>query len=169
MHIGDADRDGFPDVLVTLEKEGTRIVQLLNNSFGAAATADAPEQRDFVPMKAPSLEALRGVLSASFVDLGNKGSLDILINHADANNVSSATIFNNAPRAHYFVSVSGTNGVCREWCDSPSPRFVTPEPVGSSLAGKYVLLFFFFKKKGLLFYWFWIDWLALLFDLFFQA
>ena len=138
VRIGDADRDGYPDALVALEKEGTRFALLLNNSQLAAAAGGAPELREFVPVTSKGVAPLASatnILSASFADLGNKGSLDVLLNHASTTNASSSTLFNNMPRAHYFVSVMGTNGICRAWCDEPSPRFVTPEPVGASLAG----------------------------------
>jgi hypothetical protein len=146
LRFGDIDRDGYPDMLVPiLTTGGARKVQLwrnvpcLNATLCGSSASESVERRGFVRVSGAQVAALDDaidIMTASFVDLGDKGSLDILLNFAAADGtVHATTLFNNLERSKFFLYLTSTNGVCRQWCSSPSPTFVNPAPVGAALAG----------------------------------
>jgi hypothetical protein len=147
LRFGDVNRDGYPDVLVPVQSaaSGERKVQLWlnvacdNTTNCGSSASESVERRGFARMGGAEVSALDhavDVMTASFVDLGDKGSLDILLNFAATNgSVHAATLFNNLERSQFFLYLTSTNGVCRQWCSSPSPTFVHPDPVGAALAG----------------------------------
>jgi integrin alpha FG-GAP repeat containing protein 1 len=148
LRFGDFDLDGFVDVLVpALAADGTRRAQLWMNApctsdLCGASAPEAVTRRGFVRRVGDDVALLddaADVLTASFVDLGDKGRLDILLNLANNGSrpLRSATLFNNVPVAGngFFVQLTSTNGVCKQWCSSPQSTFVRPSPVGSAVSG----------------------------------
>lgn len=149
VRFGDVDLDGFVDALLVVRDDaGVARAQLWMNvpcvedRCGSSASA-AVERRGFEQRRGADvalLDAAAGLLTASFVDLGDKGRLDVLLNFAANASapVRAATLFNNAPVAGngFFLYLTTTNGVCQQWCSSPAPAmFARPSPVGSAVTG----------------------------------
>ncbi|KAJ5068550.1 t-cell immunomodulatory protein [Anaeramoeba ignava] len=140
IHVGDFNIDGFPDILFVMQKENSQetSVQLWEN-------VDCIGCRGFNPRifkrKTDSLGKLNDLkygFVASFMDIGESGTLDIVVQSNPgifSNQQNYISLFkNNIFHDAYFFKTFGLNGVCNAWCPTP-PAFPNPKPYGTGSPG----------------------------------
>lgn len=159
--VGDYNKDGYPDLLVTAAKEfqGGSVAVLLENvacgqaGLGVAGCGpgrgggdDWKEERTFV--KAPQSELLQSipnVVGVSFVDLDEDGTLDMMLQTVEVVDHGAARpptvrrrptfIQNNLFFDSFFLKLSMLNGACDGECE-PHNKSVSPfKPWGVNYAG----------------------------------
>lgn len=130
IRAGDYNVDRFTDLLVPLLPSTNNIAQMslwksiacTNDACGSAATH--AKRRTFQAVADDSSSALSnlpGAFSASWFDLDESGSLDILVNMETTNSLqqrvnSIAALTNNYFNDGYFVKMLGLNGLCTVNC-----------------------------------------------------
>lgn len=164
LHLGDFNKDGYPDlVLVTipdrtasggrnsLSGKGETRVHLLRNlecskvpaseKANLGCSADRPEGRSFIKVTAGAnaLEVVRDVRSASWLDIDEDGSLDLLLQRtpstSDGTDSSRRITFiqNNYFHDSFFLKALTLNGACQGFCEpDDTPKF---RPWGTNYGG----------------------------------
>eukprot|EP00744_Colponema_vietnamica_P011702 GILI01016452.1.p1 GENE.GILI01016452.1~~GILI01016452.1.p1 ORF type:complete len:661 (+),score=176.08 GILI01016452.1:102-2084(+) len=138
VRIGDFDLDGYPDLLVVLQDPqvagGGGKVALLAN-VACTATICSPEAaaagRRTARLQTVGVSELYSVLNvvaAAFIDLDEKGSLDVMLLSEKTGSdgkirYSVSTVYNNFFNDGFFLKALGLNGVCGSEC-SPVPYSV---------------------------------------------
>ncbi|SOV01428.1 uncharacterized protein UDID_01003 [Ustilago sp. UG-2017a] len=164
LHLGDYNKDGYPDlVLVTIPDragsggrnspagKGETRVHILRNLECSKVPAsekaklgcspDRPEGRTFIKVTggANALEVLRDVRSASWLDIDEDGSLDLLLQRtpsaSDGTDSSRRITFiqNNYFHDSFFLKALTLNGACQGFCEpEAAPKF---RPWGTNYGG----------------------------------
>ncbi|PRP77564.1 hypothetical protein PROFUN_00425 [Planoprotostelium fungivorum] len=147
IRAGDVDRDGYPDLLVPYRSdEGEKKVQLLMNLPCEVKVIERGRTegekgkgcggRSFAPLGTTSgdLSLFEDVHTAAFLDLDEKGKLDIIVMHGNKERVS--LVYNNLVNDAFFLKTMALNGLCVGWCGSGSSMtFTTPKPYGVNQYG----------------------------------
>jgi len=130
IRAGDYNVDRFTDLLVPLLPASNNIAQMTlwesvactHEACGTPATSAKRRTFHFVAGESSSaLSSLPGAFSASWFDLDESGSLDILVNMETTNSLqqrvhSVAAITNNYFNDGYFIKTLGLNGLCTVNC-----------------------------------------------------
>ncbi|KAJ1030055.1 hypothetical protein NDA16_000968 [Ustilago loliicola] len=164
LHLGDYNKDGYPDlVLVTIPDrtasggrnspggKGETRVHILRNlecnkvpaseKANLGCSADRPEGRTFIKVTggANSLEMVRDVRSASWLDIDEDGTLDLLLQRtpsvSDGIDSSRRITFiqNNYFHDSFFLKALTLNGACQGFCEpNDAPKF---RPWGTNYGG----------------------------------
>lgn len=125
---GDFDKDGFLDVVLTLRAfgGGTR-VRLWRNvvdvddgrgrTLEKAACESPMYQGGGGACGIAELEKLEGGYAAAFMDLSERGGLDILVLFRDGGGHKAKVVASLADAGNTFVKATALNGACWGWCD----------------------------------------------------
>ncbi|KIS72216.1 uncharacterized protein UMAG_11447 [Mycosarcoma maydis] len=164
LHLGDYNKDGYPDlVLITIPDQlasggrnnvrgsgETRVHILRNLECSKVPTSkkgdlgcrqDQPEARTFIKVAAGanSIEILRDVRSASWLDIDEDGTLDLLLQRtpsiSDGLDSSRRITFvqNNYFHDSFFLKALTLNGACQSLCEpKDAPKF---QPWGTNYGG----------------------------------
>ncbi|GAA5978759.1 hypothetical protein JCM10908_004473 [Rhodotorula pacifica] len=148
--VGDFNIDGYPDLLIVTSdphhSKRDKRAQILESVACGKGVAGCTEEdvkkkrRAFrlVESGAEALEKITDVESASWVDLDDDGTLDILVQRAGNSGAARVPVFikNNYFHDAFFLKAQVLNGACQGWCE---PRPGTDEkryrPFGSSYSG----------------------------------
>ncbi|KAF9501128.1 hypothetical protein BDN71DRAFT_1479701 [Pleurotus eryngii] len=150
IRLGDANLDGFPDLLQVVATHSDQTPKLLFSvpcGRGLPGCAqDGRGRRSFkVTTKGVgSLNAVKDAISATFLDMDEDGTLDIMIQRKGSNGMPKILfIQNNFYYDAFFLKAIVLNGACGNgWCYSPN-RTIKYHPFGVSYAGasyKYTVL-----------------------------
>lgn len=164
LHLGDFNKDGYPDLVVVTVPERTSIggrndphgnretrAHILRNldcrkvpdseKADLGCSPDRPERRTFIKVTAGanSLEVLRDVRSASWLDIDEDGSLDLMLQRTPSisNGMDSSRritfIQNNYFHDSFFLKALTLNGACQGFCEPENaPKF---RPWGTNYGG----------------------------------
>ncbi|KAJ3514179.1 hypothetical protein NLJ89_g2518 [Agrocybe chaxingu] len=150
LKLGDADLDGFPDLLVITTSGRDHTPHLIFSVPCAAGVAgcssDGKGRRGWkVANKGvEALEAVKDARSVSFLDMDEDGTLDILVQRVGDNKQGSFLfIQNNFYYDAFFLKAIVLNGACDNgWCYTPNGS-AKYHPFGVSYSGatyKYTVL-----------------------------
>ncbi|KDQ33979.1 hypothetical protein PLEOSDRAFT_1052766 [Pleurotus ostreatus PC15] len=150
IRLGDANLDGFPDILQVVATHSDQTPKLLFSvpcERGLPGCAqDGRGRRSFkVTTKGvQSLNAVKDAISATFLDMDEDGTLDIMIQRKGSNGMPKVLfIQNNFYYDAFFLKAIVLNGACGNgWCYSPNGT-IKYHPFGVSYAGasyKYTVL-----------------------------
>ncbi|SNX81963.1 uncharacterized protein MEPE_00668 [Melanopsichium pennsylvanicum] len=148
LHLGDYNKDGYPDlVVVTIPDQiatggrnsargdrETRVHILRNlecrkvpasEKAGVGCSPDRPEGRTFIKVTegANAIESLRDVRSASWLDVDEDGTLDLLLQQTGSisDGMDSTRritfIHNNYFHDSFFLKALTLNGACQGFCE----------------------------------------------------
>lgn len=159
--VGDYNKDGYPDLLITAKKEfqGGSVAVLLENvacgqaGLGVAGCGpgrgggdDWKEERTFIP--APQSEILsqvQNVVGVSFVDLDEDGTLDLMLQTVEIVEHGAARpptvrrrptfVQNNLFFDSFFLKLSMLNGACDGECEPRNKSLQPFKPWGVNYAG----------------------------------
>eukprot|EP01102_Stenamoeba_stenopodia_P008785 TRINITY_DN2564_c0_g1_i4.p1 TRINITY_DN2564_c0_g1~~TRINITY_DN2564_c0_g1_i4.p1 ORF type:complete len:629 (-),score=105.35 TRINITY_DN2564_c0_g1_i4:1706-3592(-) len=148
VRYGDYNFDGYPDLLVpVVTSGGAYMVQLWENIpctedlCGNDATEANHRTFQFVNDDTTSaLGNITNAYAATFIDLDEDGSLDILVlvdsalNGTKPGHKTIAALYNNIYVDAYFLKTLGLNGVCVSWCEG-GVSFPDPKPYGVNYPG----------------------------------
>ncbi len=164
LHLGDYNKDGYPDlVLVTIPDKmangrnnnvrgtgETRVHILRNLECSKVPTSEKanlgclperPEDRTFIKVTAGAnaIETLTDVRSASWLDIDEDGTLDLLLQrtpvYSDGIDSSRRITFiqNNYFHDSFFLKALTLNGACQGYCEPDNaPKF---RPWGTNYGG----------------------------------
>ncbi|KAJ2926340.1 hypothetical protein H1R20_g10751, partial [Candolleomyces eurysporus] len=150
LKIGDANLDGFPDILLIAASGKTRTPKLLwsapcaSDVPGCGADGSGHRGWKLATKDVDSLETVTDARSVSFVDLDEDGTLDIMVQRTgDAGQGNVVFIQNNFYYDAFFLKAIVLNGACDNvWCYSPNGT-EKYHPFGVSYSGasyKYTVL-----------------------------
>ena len=152
LRLGDYNQDGYPDMIVILSQKGSTIgknntAQIWNSAActddlcGSDATSAG--RRTFQRNAGTPLENVANPFAAAFFDLGDDGTLDMIVLGPSVSNsqarVAITTVVNDVDYGRFFLKVTGLSGLCMNWCSDT--QFPDPPPVGVNQPGavlKYV-------------------------------
>ncbi|KAG5717871.1 T-cell immunomodulatory protein [Termitomyces sp. T112] len=150
LKLGDANLDGFPDILLITGSGKDRIPRLIFSKPCAAGlagcSANGSDRRGWELAKsgADPLSTIKDARSVAFLDVDEDGTLDIMIQRTgDAGHGNIIFVQNNYYYDAFFLKAIVLNGACDNgWCYSPngSERY---HPFGVSYSGasyKYTVL-----------------------------
>ncbi|CDU23256.1 uncharacterized protein SPSC_01885 [Sporisorium scitamineum] len=164
LHLGDYNKDGYPDlVLITIPDkfasggrnsvrgDGETRVHILRNlecgkvpaseKAGLGCSPDRPEGRTFIKVTAGAnaIELLRDVRSASWLDIDEDGTLDLLLQRTPSTSDGMDSgrrvtfIQNNYFHDSFFLKALTLNGACQGLCEpKDAPKF---QPWGTNYGG----------------------------------
>ncbi|KAJ8522676.1 hypothetical protein ONZ45_g812 [Pleurotus djamor] len=150
IRLGDANLDGFPDLLQVIITRDHQTPKLLLSVPCSSGLVGCPEngqgRRSFSVVKkgTESLEAITDAISASFLDMDEDGTLDMMIQRKGSGGGPKVVfVQNNVYYDAFFLKAIVLNGACENgWCYSPN-RTIKYHPFGVSYAGatyKYTVL-----------------------------
>ncbi|CAH7682403.1 hypothetical protein PPACK8108_LOCUS15314 [Phakopsora pachyrhizi] len=148
LQAGDYNMDGFPDLLVIIEPIGSR-----RGSHGAPRLLESVQcdekhctesqtsakRRTFVPLSqgAEILNSINDAKGAFFMDIGEDGTLDLVVQRANKNGPTSrslAFIKNNYFNDAFFLKAIMLNGACSSRCATRG-NSTEHRPYGVNYAG----------------------------------
>ncbi|GAK62023.1 t-cell immunomodulatory protein [Moesziomyces antarcticus] len=164
LHLGDYNKDGYPDLVVVtipdrtaaggrnnVRGNGETRAHILRNlecskvpaseKADLGCVADRSEGRTFIKVTAGanSLEVLRDVRSASWIDIDEDGTLDLVLQRtpsvSDGMDSSRRITFvhNNYFHDSFFLKALTLNGACQGFCEPKNaPKF---QPWGTNYGG----------------------------------
>lgn len=149
LRLGDYDADGYPDLLVVLERaNGTSTIQVWNSIectealCGSDATGEGRRTFQYTPIAA--VDTVQYPYAGTFFDFGDDGTLDVIVLADGSKNkiggLEIITIENAVNYGTYFLKTIGLSGLCMQWCDGDI-RFPDPKPIGVNQPGavfKYI-------------------------------
>ncbi|KAL9936040.1 hypothetical protein V8E36_004882 [Tilletia maclaganii] len=152
LHLGDFNKDGYPDIL--LLTSGSGLLQRSSASGSRVSTADEGRVwllqnvrafeakravRTFAVVEegAETLRDVRDARSASWIDVDEDGTLDILLQRTGADNGGQGSrvtfIQNNYFHDAFFLKALTLNGACQGFCTpADQPKF---KPWGNNYGG----------------------------------
>ncbi|KII89322.1 hypothetical protein PLICRDRAFT_109686 [Plicaturopsis crispa FD-325 SS-3] len=149
LKLGDANLDGFPDLLAILVSSGgqTRTPKLLFSVPCAGGVVGCPGRRGWAVAEKKGTEALETITDArgaSFLDMDEDGTLDMMIQRTgQAGQGKIMFIQNNFYYDAFFLKAIVLNGACDNgWCTTPDGNS-SYHPFGVSYSGatyKYTVL-----------------------------
>ncbi|TIB81269.1 hypothetical protein E3Q22_01297 [Wallemia mellicola] len=128
LKIGDYNLDGFPDILCLLSDGSTTRGAILDNVL--VNKTRSLTLRD--ESKTTILKDIKDVRAASWIDIDEDGSLDIMLQRLN----SVTFIKNNIANDAFFIKTLMLNGACENWCDSPTAGRYKPFGV-NAIGGTY--------------------------------
>ncbi|KIK98838.1 hypothetical protein PAXRUDRAFT_632706 [Paxillus rubicundulus Ve08.2h10] len=149
IRLGDANLDGFPDLLLISATGGVHTPKLL---FSEPCTKGLPGcdengqgRRGFglVTRGAEDMESVRDARGATFFDMDEDGTLDIVIQRTGGQGQGTVSfIQNNFYYDAFFLKAVVLNGACNNgWCTTPNGSSYLPFGVSYSGASyKYTVL-----------------------------
>ncbi|KAI9092668.1 hypothetical protein DFS34DRAFT_632718 [Phlyctochytrium arcticum] len=150
LRVGDLSNDGYPDILASTTK-GTRLLRSVPCDRGSCTLhAVSAGRRTFELIDTGSLLQSSSVAAASFLDLDEDGTLDILTSSNEGGTFRIKAYFNNFYHDAFFLKALVTNGVCPEYCPS-GERFPSPRPYGTNYVGatfKYTVLDTYGRRRA---------------------
>ncbi|CBQ68044.1 conserved hypothetical protein [Sporisorium reilianum SRZ2] len=164
LHLGDYNKDSYPDlVLITIPDrltsggrnsvrgDGETRVHILRNlecgkvpaseKAGVGCSPDRPEGRTFIKVTAGAnaVDILRDVRSASWLDIDEDGTLDLLLQRTPSTSDGMDSgrritfVQNNYFHDSFFLKALTLNGACQGLCEPrDAPRF---QPWGTNYGG----------------------------------
>ncbi|GAA6006356.1 hypothetical protein JCM10207_000615 [Rhodosporidiobolus poonsookiae] len=141
--IGDYNIDGYPDLLVLTSAGSAKTATVLQSrpcEKGSCTDGETKRARRAFRVLSEGAEALaklRDVESASWVDMDDDGSLDILIQRSGNTGAARTPIFikNNYFHDAFFLKAMVLNGACQGWCEGREEGEGRYRPYGSSYSG----------------------------------
>ncbi|KAL1915364.1 uncharacterized protein VTP21DRAFT_6822 [Calcarisporiella thermophila] len=143
VRIGDYDLDGYPDLLVVSDAGSKSQVSLLRSvpcsEQVCTPSATANNRRAFtrVTEGVEELEKITNARAATFLDIDEDGTLDIIVLGGKPNSNTAAreihVIHNNFFNDAFFLKTLALNGVCPGWCSLE--KFPVQKPFGVSYPG----------------------------------
>ncbi|KAI7881702.1 hypothetical protein K492DRAFT_236516 [Lichtheimia hyalospora FSU 10163] len=124
---GDYNLDGYPDLLVTTNKQVLLLENTVCNNRLCSSRASQAGRRTFTIVKdgTDALTKISRPKHATFFDIDEDGSLDILVLQQSGGGSSSARvprfIINNFFNDAFFLKGLVSNGVCGSNCDGNKP------------------------------------------------
>ncbi|KAF8638878.1 hypothetical protein AX17_001933 [Amanita inopinata Kibby_2008] len=150
LRLGDANLDGFPDLLMITTHGKKRIPNLVfsvpcaEDAAGCALNGSGKRGWMVAKKGVEALEAIKDARSISFVDMDEDGTLDILVQRTgDSGHGKISFIQNNFYYDAFFLKAIVLNGACDNgWCygTNATQRY---HPFGVSYSGasyKYTVL-----------------------------
>lgn len=144
LRPGDFDVDGFPDLLAIVKTDKGHQVKILKNvpcGKGVAGCAGQPKgSRGLIVGQGKGYEALEAVTDAegaSWIDLDDDGSLDILVQRSGKQKGSKAHVTfiqNNFYHDAFFLKAQVLNGACDRDCE-PADGGKKYSALGASYSG----------------------------------
>ncbi|KAH7928183.1 integrin alpha N-terminal domain-containing protein [Leucogyrophana mollusca] len=149
IKLGDANLDGFPDLLFIVDSNGSRTPKLVfsvpcaKDVAGCGANGEGKRGWSLLTKGADSLEAVKDARGAAFLDLAEDGTLDIVVQRTGTQDQGTVSfIQNNFYYDAFFLKAIVLNGACGNgWC--PSSNGSSYLPFGVSYSGasyKYTVL-----------------------------
>ncbi|KAH7890039.1 hypothetical protein F5I97DRAFT_1999340 [Phlebopus sp. FC_14] len=149
VRLGDANLDGFPDLLLIAATANAHTPKLLFSEPCTRGLAGCDEnghgRRGFrlVTKGAESMEAIKDARSGSFLDMDEDGTLDIVVQRTGSQGQGTVSfIQNNFYYDAFFLKAIVLNGACDNgWCSTPNGTTYLPFGVSYSGASyKYTVL-----------------------------
>ncbi|PPQ63333.1 hypothetical protein CVT24_006706 [Panaeolus cyanescens] len=150
LKLGDANLDGFPDLLLISSAANNQVPHLVFSAPCAAGlagcAADGSGKRGWkvAAQGANALDTISDARSVSFIDMDEDGTLDILVQRTgDAGQGHYLFVQNNFYYDAFFLKAIVLNGACNNgWCYGPNGT-EKYHPFGVSYSGatyKYTVL-----------------------------
>ncbi|KAK2460674.1 hypothetical protein APHAL10511_007144 [Amanita phalloides] len=150
LKLGDANLDGFPDILMITVKGKERIPALLfsvpcsASVVGCRSNGSGRRGWTVATKDVQALSDIKDARSVSFLDIDEDGSLDLLVQRAgDTGQGKISFIQNNMYYDAFFLKAIVLNGACDSgWCDGDNGT-KPYQPFGVSYSGasyKYTVL-----------------------------
>ncbi|GAA6029384.1 hypothetical protein JCM8097_003650 [Rhodosporidiobolus ruineniae] len=141
--IGDYNIDGYPDLLVVTSSGSQKTATVLQSRPCEKGSCEEQEikkgRRAFRVLSegAEALAKIKDVESASWVDMDDDGSLDILLQRSGNSGAARTPVFikNNYFHDAFFLKAMVLNGACEGWCYGTEPGEGRYRPYGSSYSG----------------------------------
>ncbi|BGP45902.1 hypothetical protein JCM10450v2_001737 [Rhodotorula kratochvilovae] len=141
--IGDYNIDGYPDLLVVAQKGRDRLAYVLQSrqcEKGACSASEIEMRRRafrVVSEGADALGKIKDVESASWFDIADDGSLDILVQRLGNSGAARTPVFikNNYFHDAFFLKAEMLNGACPGWCEPREAGEKRYRPFGASSPG----------------------------------
>ncbi|KIJ63277.1 hypothetical protein HYDPIDRAFT_92805 [Hydnomerulius pinastri MD-312] len=149
IRLGDANLDGFPDLLLIAANADAHTPKLLFSEPCTKGLAGCDEngqgRRGFrlVTKGAESMEAVHDARGAAFLDMDEDGTLDVVVQRTGGQGQGTVTfIQNNFYYDAFFLKAIVLNGACNNgWCTTPNGSSYLPFGVSYSGASyKYTVL-----------------------------
>ncbi|GAA6047594.1 hypothetical protein JCM3770_001581 [Rhodotorula araucariae] len=141
--IGDYNIDGYPDLLIVAQRGRDRQAHVLQSRPCDKGTCSNEEiqlrRRAFKVVKdgAEAVGKIKDVESASWFDIADDGTLDILVQRLGNSGAARTPVFikNNYFHDAFFLKAEMLNGACPGWCEPREAGEKPYRPFGSSYSG----------------------------------
>ncbi|KAH7914077.1 hypothetical protein BJ138DRAFT_1144581 [Hygrophoropsis aurantiaca] len=149
IKLGDANLDGFPDLLFITDTNGMRTPKLVfsvpcgKGVPGCGKNGEGKRGWSILTKSAESLENVKDARGAAFLDMAEDGTLDIVVQRTGTQGQGTISfIQNNIYYDAFFLKAIVLNGACNNgWCQSSNGSSYLPFGVSYSGATyKYTVL-----------------------------
>jgi len=136
IRIGDINMDGYPDIVLSIS-ETSKPIEIYqsvpcNTKFGCNENATKANRRTLLYSEhSKVLNRRQNIRSASFMDIEENGTVDILLYGEQESDKRIYTVLNNLHNDAFFMKTITLNGACSSMCSSNEKY----EPFGVNYIG----------------------------------